>query len=59
LADLKALNTVYKAEYTKLVLEEDTTLQQYLKQVDTKVETAGNDAAELIWAIEDTNHVWD
>jgi hypothetical protein len=41
------------------VLEEDNTLQQYIKHVDTKIETAGNDAAELIWAIEDTNHVWD
>ena len=59
LSDLRKLNSVFKKEYIKMVMEEDDTMRNYIKQTNRKLDLTETEVADLKAGIGDTNNTWD
>ena len=57
--DLKNLNTVYKADYIDLILENDTEVAGYVENKERQVVDAEDQVEEVIMEIQDTKDQWD
>ena len=59
LLDLKKLNSVYKREYMKIIIEDEALTAHVLNVIDEKVENQIDEVIGLEYGIQDTKDVWD
>ena len=56
---LQKLNSVWKKDYYKMVMEEDSQMNEYMKKTQLLIEENETEVADLVWGLEDTNNTWD
>jgi hypothetical protein len=52
--ELKGLNSVYKRDYIKFTLDEDTKVQNYLVVTDVKIQESHDQVVDLMYGLDDT-----